>query len=116
MLRPAAVPTFTREALVDWYVRNRARSKAIFDLISEEAYYGRPIDLRHPIVFYEGHLPAFSFNTLVKRGLGRPGIDGRLETLFARGIDPHDADGRAEPAPDASYPRGYCGLGWPDHP
>ena len=87
--------TFTREALVDWYRRNRARSKALFDLISEEAYYGRPIALRHPIVFYEGHLPAFSFNTLVKRGLGRPGIDDRLETLFARGIDPHESDGRA---------------------
>ena len=87
--------TFTREALADWYVRNRARSKELFDLISEEAYYSRPIALRHPIVFYEGHLPAFSFNTLVKRGLGRPGIDVRLETLFARGIDPHEVEGHA---------------------
>ena len=85
--------TSTREVLADWYVRNRARSKALFDLISEEAYYSRPIALRHPIVFYEGHLPAFSFNTLVKRGLGRPGIDVRLETLFARGIDPHESEG-----------------------
>ena len=33
--------------------------------------YSRPIDLRHPIVFYEGHLPAFSFNTLVKTGAWR---------------------------------------------
>jgi ergothioneine biosynthesis protein EgtB len=95
MLRSTAVPTFTREALADWYVRNRARSKALFDLISEEAYYSRPIALRHPIVFYEGHLPAFSFNTLVKRGLGQPGIDDRLETLFARGIDPHESEGHA---------------------
>src|ERR1051325_8623774 len=95
MLRSPTVPTSTREALADWYVRNRARSKALFDLISEEAYYSRPIALRHPIVFYEGHLPAFSFNTLVKRGLGRPGIDVRLETLFARGIDPHESEGHA---------------------
>jgi ergothioneine biosynthesis protein EgtB len=95
MLRSTTVSTFTREALADWYVRNRARSKALFDLISEEAYYSRPIALRHPIVFYEGHLPAFSFNTLVKRGLGRPGIDVRLETLFARGIDPHESEGHA---------------------
>ena len=39
-------------------------------------------------MFYEGHLPAFAVNTLVKLALGRTGIDERLETLFARGIDP----------------------------
>jgi iron(II)-dependent oxidoreductase len=99
--------TFTRQALAGWYRRNRARSKALFDLISEEAYYQRPIALRHPIVFYEGHLPAFSFNTLVKRGLGEPGIDSRLETLFARGIDPHES---AVPTTDSG--RNLHG-GWP---
>src|SRR5258705_5199897 len=70
------------------YRRNRQRSRALFDLLAEDVYYSQPIDLRHPIVFYEGHLPAFSFNTLVKRALGRPGIDAGLEQLFARGIDP----------------------------
>ena len=74
--------------LADAYRRNRERSRALFDLLAEEAYYSRPIDLRHPIVFYEGHLPAFSFNTLVRRALGRPSIDPELEALFARGIDP----------------------------
>jgi ergothioneine biosynthesis protein EgtB len=76
--------------LADSYRRNRQRSRALFDLLAKEAYYSRPIDLRHPIVFYEGHLPAFSFNTLVKRALGRPSIDAGLEALFARGIDPSD--------------------------
>ena len=80
-----------RVALVAQYRRNRARSRELFDLLAPEAYYSKPIALRHPIVFYEGHLPGFSFNTLVKKGLGRPGIDGALETLFARGIDPHEA-------------------------
>jgi iron(II)-dependent oxidoreductase len=79
----------------EWYRRNRQRSRALFDLLAEDAYYSQPIALRHPIVFYEGHLPAFSFNTLIKRALGRPGIDARLETLFARGIDPSDADASA---------------------
>jgi ergothioneine biosynthesis protein EgtB len=79
-----------REALSDWYRRNRQRSRALFEMLRPEAYYARPISLRHPIVFYEGHLPAFSLNTLVKRGLGRPGIDEELERLFARGIDPED--------------------------
>jgi ergothioneine biosynthesis protein EgtB len=88
-----------RSVLLAWYKRNRDRSRAIFDLVSDEAYYSQPIALRHPIVFYEGHLPAFSFNTLAKRALGGPSIDERLERLFARGIDPHDAgasSGRAE--------------------
>src|SRR5213075_8357 len=79
-----------RSAAVAWYRRNRARSRALFDLLDEDTYYSRPIALRHPIVFYEGHLPGFSFNTLIKKGLGRPSIDTRLENLFARGIDPHE--------------------------
>jgi formylglycine-generating enzyme required for sulfatase activity len=64
----------------------------LFDLLAGDAYYSQPIALRHPIVFYEGHLPAFSFNALIKKGLGRAGIDERLEELFARGIDPAEVD------------------------
>jgi ergothioneine biosynthesis protein EgtB len=81
---------FDRAAAASWYRRNRARSRELFDLLLDEAYYSQPIALRHPIVFYEGHLPGFSFNVLVKKALGRPSIDARLETLFARGIDPHE--------------------------
>ena len=80
-----------RSEAISWYRRNRARSRALFDMLPEPVYFSRPISLRHPIVFYEGHLPAFSFNTLVKKALGQPGIDARLETLFARGIDPHES-------------------------
>jgi len=80
----------SRSALLSWYRRNRDRTRQIFDLVSEEAYFSRPIALRHPIVFYEGHLPAFSFNTVVRKALGMPSIDRDLETLFARGIDPHE--------------------------
>jgi formylglycine-generating enzyme required for sulfatase activity len=84
------------EPVLNWYSRNRARTQALFDLLENEAYYSRPIDLRHPIVFYEGHLPAFSFNTLVKRALGGASIDPDLEALFARGIDPsEDQAGRS---------------------
>src|SRR2546427_10804846 len=86
----SATSVLDRAALTAWYRRNRERSRAIFDLLVDEAYYSQPIALRHPIVFYEGHLPAFSFNTLVKKGLGEPSIDARLEAIFARGIDPHE--------------------------
>jgi len=82
--------------LIGRYRRNRERSRAIFDLISSDAYYSRPIALRHPLVFYEGHLPGFSFNTLVKKGLGGESVDPGLETLFARGIDPHESSGSGQ--------------------
>lgn len=99
----AAATTLDREALVAWYMRNRARSRALFALLNDEAYFSQPISLRHPIVFYDGHLPAFSFNTLVKAGLGGASIDARLETLFARGIDPSE-EGAGHTAP----------FTWPD--
>lgn len=82
-----------RSTFISWYRRNRSRSRALFDVLVDEAYYDQPIALRNPIVFYDGHLPAFSFNTLVKKALGRASIDERLEQLFARGIDPSEADG-----------------------
>jgi ergothioneine biosynthesis protein EgtB len=94
-----------RSAAISWYRRNRARSRALFDMLPEQVYYSRPIALRHPIVFYEGHLPGFSFNTLVKKGLGGASIDPGLERLFARGIDPHESQAggasAAWPARDA---------------
>src|SRR5262245_47079642 len=95
---PAAIDT---SSAVEWYTRNRARSAAIFDLIDPAAYYTRPIALRNPIVFYEGHLPAFSVLAFLRRGLGRPAIDARLERLFERGIDP-DSEADAAPRSGAS--------------
>jgi hypothetical protein len=89
IVKPASILD-DRAALVSWFDRTRARSTSLFRLIDEAAYYTRPITLRHPIVFYEGHIPAFAVNVLIKKGLGRPGVDERLEQLFARGIDPHD--------------------------
>jgi ergothioneine biosynthesis protein EgtB len=87
-LSDSNVPT---KGLADRYARTRARSRALFAMLEDEAYFSRPIALRHPIVFYEGHLPAFSFNTLVKKALGGASIDPALEDLFARGIDPHES-------------------------
>jgi gamma-glutamyl hercynylcysteine S-oxide synthase len=92
-----------RQSALHWYRRNRERSANIFDMIADDVYYERPIALRNPIVFYEGHLPAFSVNTLVKKGLGGRGVDDWLETLFARGIDP-DSASRAVPRVQATWP------------
>ena len=92
-------------AAIAWYKRNRERSEAIFDLIDPAVYYTRPIALRNPIVFYEGHLPAFSVIAFLRRGLGLPPVYARLEQLFERGIDPDSAD--------AAVPRSGASTVWP---
>ncbi|MEO6834469.1 MAG: SUMF1/EgtB/PvdO family nonheme iron enzyme [Candidatus Tumulicola sp.] len=81
-----------RAALLDWYARNRRRSAQLFGLIGADAFYSRPIPLRHPFIFYEGHIPAFSFLTLNARGLREPSVDPAFERLFERGIDPGSLD------------------------
>lgn len=93
-----------RHTLTARYRLNRNRSRELFDLLVDEAYYSKPIALRHPIVFYEGHLPGFSFNTLVKNALGGASIDSRLETLFARGIDPDETKGSGVASSPAAWP------------
>src|SRR5437016_1871395 len=105
-----------RAHVAAWYRRNRERSRGLFDLITEAAYQSRPIALRHPLIFYDGHLPAFSFNTLVKKALGGKSIDARLEALFARGIDPDESLATSPitaPDPIGSGPRTSIEA-WPD--
>ena len=94
-----------RQRLVERFRRTRARSTAIFGLVPPEARLSRPIPLRHPIIFYEGHIPVFYVNTILRKGLGQPGIDPALERLFARGIDPEDEAAAAARAIDLWPPR-----------
>ena len=88
MTPTTTVPILDRAVLLDRFRRIRARTRELFNLIDERAYYERPISLRNPIVFYEGHLPAFAVNTLIRKALGGRGVDPELEVIFARGIDP----------------------------
>jgi hypothetical protein len=102
-MRHAAFPDgLTRDQLIDWYRHCRRITRDIFTIPSAEAYHDQPIPLRNPIVFYEGHIPVFAVNTLSKLALKREGIDGEMETLFARGIDPESEE--ATPAPPVVWP------------
>ncbi|HTX60028.1 MAG TPA: SUMF1/EgtB/PvdO family nonheme iron enzyme [Verrucomicrobiae bacterium] len=100
-MKGLAAPALDRASLRDWYRRNRRRSAELFATIAPEAFADRPIPLRHPFVFYEGHLPAFSFLTLCERALGEAPLDRDLERLFERGIDPGSLDDAARHARDA---------------
>src|SRR5215217_416475 len=100
MTPTTTVSALDRPALLDRFRRLRARTRELFALLDDRVYYERPIALRNPIVFYEGHLPAFAVNTLLRKGLGAPGVDPQLEVIFARGIDPDveaDAIARGNP-------------------
>ncbi|MDP9361907.1 MAG: SUMF1/EgtB/PvdO family nonheme iron enzyme [Acidobacteriota bacterium] len=88
-MRHAAFPDgLTRDRLIEWYRDCRKVTRELFTIPRAEAWHDRPIRLRNPIVFYEGHIPAFAVNTLIRLALKRDGIDTDFETLFARGIDP----------------------------
>jgi formylglycine-generating enzyme required for sulfatase activity len=98
-----AQPRLDQGGFIDWYRRNRLWSRYLFDRVQPHAYLSRPIPLRHPPLFYEGHLPGFSFNKLAYETFGRPPIDLALQTLFERGIDPSDAAAAAA-ASRAAWP------------
>jgi iron(II)-dependent oxidoreductase len=90
-----------RSALRERYLGNRRRSAELFGLLVDGAHLDRPIALRHPIVFYQGHLPGFSFQKLVREPFGAAPLDPELERLFERGIDPASADDASRHAPPA---------------
>ena len=60
----------------------------LFGLVARDAMQSRPIALRHPFIFYVGHLPAFAWNHICRRVLQRPSFDPRFDDMFDRGIDP----------------------------
>ncbi len=72
------------------------RSDRVFGLLAPDAMLAQPITLRHPFLFYLGHLPAFGWNQLGAGALGRPPVDDAWDVLFERGIDPLDEDDAAE--------------------
>jgi len=78
------------------------RSDWLFDLVPRERWVTRGIELRHPFLFYIGHLPAFGFNHIAA-ALGDSGLDPELDVLFARGIDPAD-EGEAEGLRPTEWP------------
>lgn len=80
-----------------------SRSDQIFGLLPDGALLERPISLRHPVLFYVGHLPAFSWNQVGRGALGLGDHDAELDALFERGIDPAD-EAQAQEQSIAAWP------------
>ena len=49
-----------------------ARTDRIFEILAPGAFLAQPIALRHPFIFYLGHLPAFAWNHVCVGVLDRP--------------------------------------------
>jgi hypothetical protein len=87
----------------------------------DEAYYSRPIDARHPIVVLRRAPARLQLQHAGEARTRGPSIDARLESLFARGIDPSDAESsrrngdawpaRAEVLQFAAESRSSCARG-----
>ena len=69
-----------------------SRSDEIFDLLEDGAIYEQPIGLRHPLIFYLGHLPAFAWNQVCRGLLDMPSFRPGFDSVFERGIDPMGVD------------------------
>ena len=56
-------------------------------LALDDAYFNKPIALRHPLIFYFGHTATFFINKLIIAGLIRERINPHFESMFAIGVD-----------------------------
>jgi ergothioneine biosynthesis protein EgtB len=68
----------------------RRQTDSLFDIISPQAFYERPIDARHRIIFYLGHLEAFDWNMIGRASFGLKPLHADFDQLFSFGIDPVD--------------------------
>lgn len=65
-------------------------SDTVFSLITDESFMQRPILLRHPFIFYLGHLAAFANNHIMNNCLEvQPSVNAYFDEIFERGIDPN---------------------------
>jgi iron(II)-dependent oxidoreductase len=70
----------------------RAESDHLFNTLTSEAMYHRPIAERHRVIFYLGHLDGFDSIQICREGLGLKSPDPGLDDLFQAGIDPAPGD------------------------
>lgn len=78
----------------------RRQTDCLFDLISPETLYARPITERHRLIFYIGHFDAFDWNMLARRAMGEESFHPEFDALFERGIDPAPGEAPSDSAKD----------------
>ncbi|HEY3326651.1 MAG TPA: 5-histidylcysteine sulfoxide synthase [Novimethylophilus sp.] len=81
-------PELKRREIRDYFHTTQDRYEQLFETLkNDEAWYRKPIPLRHPLIFYYGHTATFFINKLVLAGLIDQRINPRFESMFAIGVD-----------------------------
>src|SRR5690242_8292873 len=77
-----------REEIRRYFHATLDRYEQLFETLhGEEAYFKKPISLRHPLIFYLGHTSTFFTNKLMLAGLITERINPKMESMFAVGVD-----------------------------
>jgi 5-histidylcysteine sulfoxide synthase/putative 4-mercaptohistidine N1-methyltranferase len=77
-----------REEIRRYFHSTFDRYELLFEtLTQDEAYFCRPIPLRHPLIFYFAHTATFFINKLLIAGLIKERINSGFEAMFAVGVD-----------------------------
>ncbi|MBP8852834.1 MAG: DinB family protein, partial [Moraxellaceae bacterium] len=77
-----------RLTLAAYFHDTFSRYESLFrTLTCDEAYYKKPISLRHPLIFYFGHTATFFINKLLLAGLISERINPAFESMFSVGVD-----------------------------
>ena len=80
-------PEQKRRQILDYFHATFDRYELLFETLTcDEAYYVKPISVRHPLIFYFGHTATFFINKLALAGLVER-INPGYESMFAIGVD-----------------------------
>ena len=83
-----ASPEILREQIRVYFHQTADLYESLFEcLASDEAYFVKPISLRHPLIFYYGHTNTFFINKLILSGLITKRVNPQFESMFAVGVD-----------------------------
>ncbi|MFA6970526.1 MAG: 5-histidylcysteine sulfoxide synthase [Gallionella sp.] len=86
-----------RQEIRDYFLSTFSRYEQLFETLAcEQAYFVKPISLRHPLIFYLGHTATFFINKLILAGLLQQRINASFESTFAVGVDEMSWDDLAE--------------------
>lgn len=77
-----------RKEILNTFLTTFDRYESLFTLLKDEqAFYEKPIALRHPLIFYLGHTAVFFINKLLLAKTIDDRINPRFESMFAVGVD-----------------------------
>ncbi|KAM0756260.1 hypothetical protein T439DRAFT_308725 [Meredithblackwellia eburnea MCA 4105] len=89
---PAGTNPYGLPSLEEWETMWKCWDSITLDIIPRSLLMTKPIPLRHIILFYLGHIPAFAGIHLCRYFSEAPFEPAHFATIFERGIDPDIGD------------------------